>query len=155
MNKIPCEGACVLSDRWSHDELAYGAPSEGPYQTNLPSPDDTISYIREDQEGQVTCIHQQEEAEVQDYQIHTREIVSALKPLEEIIQENVFCLGSKNLEGIVARQEVVIPLPPLPSINHLHLISTMMMMMMMIEIMKGPRVQVLLLPFGIESCATY
>ncbi|GJV22147.1 hypothetical protein Tco_1371167 [Tanacetum coccineum] len=32
--RIPCEGACVFSDRWSLDELVYGAPSEGPYQTN-------------------------------------------------------------------------------------------------------------------------
>nr|GFD20075.1 hypothetical protein [Tanacetum cinerariifolium] len=36
----------------------------------------------------------------------------------------------------MARQKVVIPLPPPPSINHLHLISTMMMM----EIIKRPRV---------------
>nr|GEV78762.1 retrovirus-related Pol polyprotein from transposon TNT 1-94 [Tanacetum cinerariifolium] len=43
---------------------------------------------------------------------------------------------SENLEGVMARQDVVILLPPPPSINHLHLISTMMMMM---EIMKGPR----------------
>ncbi|GJT80016.1 hypothetical protein Tco_1054358 [Tanacetum coccineum] len=91
--RIPCEGACVFSDRWSLDELVYGAPSEGPYQTNLPSPDDIISYVREDREGQVTRIRHQEEIEVQDYQILTREIVSTLKPLEEIIQENVFCLG--------------------------------------------------------------
>ncbi|GJR43797.1 retrovirus-related pol polyprotein from transposon TNT 1-94 [Tanacetum coccineum] len=83
--RIPCEGACVFSDRRSLDELVYGAPSEGPYQTNLPSPDDIISYVREDQEGQVTHIHHQEEVMVQDYQILTREIVSTLKPLEEII----------------------------------------------------------------------
>nr|GFB70531.1 DNA helicase Pif1-like protein [Tanacetum cinerariifolium] len=83
--RIPCEGACVFSDRWSLDELVYGVPSEGPYQTNLPSPDDIISFIREDQEGQVTRICHQEEVEVQDYQILTREIVSTLKPLEEII----------------------------------------------------------------------
>ncbi|GKC85361.1 retrovirus-related pol polyprotein from transposon TNT 1-94 [Tanacetum coccineum] len=69
------EGACVFSDRWSLDELVYGAPSEGPYQTNLLSPDDIISYIREDQEGQVTRIRHQEEVEVQDYQILTREII--------------------------------------------------------------------------------
>nr|GEV53791.1 E3 ubiquitin-protein ligase ORTHRUS 2-like [Tanacetum cinerariifolium] len=91
--RIPCEGACVFSDRWSLDELVYGAPSEGPYQTNLPSPDDIISFIREDREGQVTRIHHQEEFEVQDYQILTREIVSTLKPLEEIIRENVFVWG--------------------------------------------------------------
>nr|GEX67934.1 DNA helicase Pif1-like protein [Tanacetum cinerariifolium] len=105
--RIPCEGACVFSDRWSLDELVYGAHSEGPYQTNLPSPDDIISFIREDREGQVTRICHQEEVE------------------------------SENLERIVAREEVIIPLPLPPSMNHLHLISTMMMM----EIMKGPRVQ--------------
>ncbi|GJW98443.1 hypothetical protein Tco_0180251 [Tanacetum coccineum] len=43
--RIPCEGACVFSDRWSLNELVYGAPSEGPYKTNLPSPDDIISLI--------------------------------------------------------------------------------------------------------------
>nr|GEW90062.1 DNA helicase Pif1-like protein [Tanacetum cinerariifolium] len=59
--RIPYEGACVFSDRWSLDELVYGAPSEGPYQTNLPSPDDIISFIREDQQGQVTFIRHQEE----------------------------------------------------------------------------------------------
>nr|GEX91513.1 pentatricopeptide repeat-containing protein [Tanacetum cinerariifolium] len=48
--RIPCEGACVFSDRWSLDELVYGAPSKGPYQTNLPFPDDIISFIRDDRE---------------------------------------------------------------------------------------------------------
>ncbi|GKA83340.1 copia protein [Tanacetum coccineum] len=90
---IPCEGTCVFTNRWSLNELVYGAPSEDLYQTNLSSPDDIISYIREDREGQVTRIRHQEEVEVQDYQILTREIVSTLKPLEEIIRENVFCLG--------------------------------------------------------------
>nr|GEU38457.1 retrovirus-related Pol polyprotein from transposon TNT 1-94 [Tanacetum cinerariifolium] len=48
---IPCEGARVFSDRWSPDELVYGAPLEGPYQTILPSPDDIISFTREDRKG--------------------------------------------------------------------------------------------------------
>nr|GEW50631.1 putative reverse transcriptase domain-containing protein [Tanacetum cinerariifolium] len=95
-------------NKWSLDELVYGAPLEGPYQTNLPSPDDIISFIREDREGQVTRIRHQEEAK------------------------------SKNLERIMAQEEVVISLPPPPSMNHLHLISTMMMMM---EIIKEPRMQ--------------
>ncbi|GJY64213.1 hypothetical protein Tco_0465673 [Tanacetum coccineum] len=50
-------------ERWSLDELVYGAPLEGPYKTNLPSPDDFISYIREDREGQVTRIRHKEEIE--------------------------------------------------------------------------------------------
>ncbi|GKA99735.1 retrovirus-related pol polyprotein from transposon TNT 1-94 [Tanacetum coccineum] len=90
---IPCEGACVFTDRWRLDELAYGIPSDGPYQTNPPSIEDIISSIRIDREGQVRRIRHEEEIDVLEYQILTREIVSTLKPLEEIIRENIFCLG--------------------------------------------------------------
>ncbi|GJS56979.1 retrovirus-related pol polyprotein from transposon TNT 1-94 [Tanacetum coccineum] len=86
-------GACVFTDRWRLDELAYGIPSDGPYQTNPPSIEDIILSIRIDREGQVRRIRHEEEIDVLEYQILTREIVSTLKPLEEIIRENVFCLG--------------------------------------------------------------
>ncbi|GJS63276.1 hypothetical protein Tco_0677840 [Tanacetum coccineum] len=91
---VPCEGACVFTDRWRLDELAYFIPSDGPYQTNPPSIEDIISYIRIKREGQVCRIRHEEEIDVHDYQILTYEIIPTLKPLEEIIQENVFCLGS-------------------------------------------------------------
>nr|GEZ56348.1 cytochrome P450 [Tanacetum cinerariifolium] len=90
---IPCEGACIFSDKWSLDELVYGVLTDGPYQTNLPSLDDIISSIRIDREGQVCHICHEEEIDIHEYQILTCEIVPTLKPLEEIIQENVFCLG--------------------------------------------------------------
>ncbi|GJV41941.1 hypothetical protein Tco_1420381 [Tanacetum coccineum] len=90
---IPCEGTYVFTDKWSLDELAYAVPTDGPYQTNPPSPDDIISFILNDREGQVTHIRHEEEIDVQDHRILTREIVSTLNPLEEIIWENVFCLG--------------------------------------------------------------
>ncbi|GJU12781.1 retrovirus-related pol polyprotein from transposon TNT 1-94 [Tanacetum coccineum] len=48
---IPCEGACVFTNKWSLDELAYGVHTDGPYQTNPPSPDDIISSIRIDREA--------------------------------------------------------------------------------------------------------
>ncbi|GJZ86086.1 hypothetical protein Tco_0657696 [Tanacetum coccineum] len=51
MLNIPCERACVFTDKWSLDELAYGVPRDDPYQTNPPSPDDIISYIQNDREG--------------------------------------------------------------------------------------------------------
>ncbi|GJR14034.1 pentatricopeptide repeat-containing protein [Tanacetum coccineum] len=86
-------GACVFTDRWRLDELAYGIPSDGPYQTNPPSIEDIISSIRIDREGQVRRIRHEEEIDVHDYQILTREIIPTLKPLEEIIWENIFCLG--------------------------------------------------------------
>ncbi|GKE56216.1 hypothetical protein Tco_1495401 [Tanacetum coccineum] len=92
---IPCEGACVFTDKWSLDDLAYGVPRDAPHQTNPPSPGDIISYIRNDRECQVTCTSHKQEIDVQDHQILTREFVSAMKPLEEIIQENVFCLGER------------------------------------------------------------
>ncbi|GJX94470.1 hypothetical protein Tco_0349056 [Tanacetum coccineum] len=85
---IPCEGACVFTDKWSLDELAYGVPTDGPYQTNPPSPDDIISSIRIDREGQVRRIRHEEEIDVLEYQVLTREIEPTLKPLEEIIREN-------------------------------------------------------------------
>nr|GEU61706.1 copia protein [Tanacetum cinerariifolium] len=45
---IPCEGACVFTDKWLLDKLAYGVPTDGPYQSNPPSPDNVISFIRID-----------------------------------------------------------------------------------------------------------
>ncbi|GJY95659.1 retrovirus-related pol polyprotein from transposon TNT 1-94 [Tanacetum coccineum] len=86
---IPCEGACVFTDKWSLDELAYGVPTDGPYQTNPHSPDDIISSIRIDREGQVRRIRHEEEIDVLEYQVLTREIEPTLKPLEKNIQENL------------------------------------------------------------------
>ncbi|GKD59588.1 hypothetical protein Tco_1297097, partial [Tanacetum coccineum] len=69
------------------------AKIDGPYQTNPPFIEDIISSIRIDREGQVRCIRHEEEIDVLEYQVLTREIEPTLKPLEEIIRENVFCLG--------------------------------------------------------------
>ncbi|GKA83588.1 hypothetical protein Tco_0805183, partial [Tanacetum coccineum] len=85
--------ACVFTNRWRLDELAYGIPSDGPYQTNLPPIEDIILSIRIDRDGQVCRIRHEEEIDVLEYQVLTCEIEPTLKPLEEIIHENVFCLG--------------------------------------------------------------
>ncbi|GKD07969.1 hypothetical protein Tco_1187654 [Tanacetum coccineum] len=90
---VPCEEACIFTDRWRLDELAYGVPSDGPYQTNPPSIEDIISSIRIDREEQVRRIRHVEEIDVLEYQVLTRKIEPTLKLLEEIIRENVFCLG--------------------------------------------------------------
>ncbi|GJW95651.1 hypothetical protein Tco_0175323 [Tanacetum coccineum] len=84
---IPCEGARVFTDRWRLDELAYGIPSDGPYQTNLPTIEDIISSIRINRYGQVRRIRHEEEIDVLEYQVLTREIEPTLKPLEEIIRK--------------------------------------------------------------------
>nr|GEY45308.1 UBN2 domain-containing protein [Tanacetum cinerariifolium] len=59
----------VFTDKWSLDELAYGVPMDGSYQTNPPSPDDFILSIRIDQECQVCHIVHEEEIDVHEYQI--------------------------------------------------------------------------------------
>nr|GEU35320.1 uncharacterized mitochondrial protein AtMg00810-like [Tanacetum cinerariifolium] len=78
-------GACVFTNKWSLDELAYGVFADGPYPTNPSSLDDIISSIQIDREGQVHRIRHEEEIDVLEYQILTHEIVPTLKPLEEII----------------------------------------------------------------------
>ncbi|GKB88508.1 hypothetical protein Tco_0960780 [Tanacetum coccineum] len=60
---IPSEGACVFTDRWRLDELAY--------------------------DGQVHRIPHEEEIDVLKYQVLSREIEPTLKPLKEIIRENM------------------------------------------------------------------
>ncbi|GKF88819.1 hypothetical protein Tco_0262782, partial [Tanacetum coccineum] len=72
--------------------MIYGIPTDGPYQTNLPPIEDIISSIRVDRDGQVRRIRHEAEIDVLEYQVLTREIEPTLKPLEEIIRENVFCL---------------------------------------------------------------
>nr|GEU54183.1 retrovirus-related Pol polyprotein from transposon TNT 1-94 [Tanacetum cinerariifolium] len=74
MEHISQIGACVFTDKRSLDELAYGVSTDGPYQTNPPSPNDIVSSIRIDREGQVRHIHHEKEIDVHEYQILTREI---------------------------------------------------------------------------------
>ncbi|GJU18571.1 hypothetical protein Tco_1146537 [Tanacetum coccineum] len=104
---VRCEGACVFSDRWRVDELIYGLPTDGPYQTNLPPFEDIISSIRVDRDGQVTRIRHEAEIDVLEYQVLTRKIEPTLKPLEEIIQENVFCLGEWS--GSLNKARLILP----------------------------------------------
>ncbi|GJU68008.1 hypothetical protein Tco_1254267 [Tanacetum coccineum] len=104
---MPCEGVCSFTDKWSLDELAYGVPTDGPYQTNPPFSDDIILSIRIDREGQVRRIRHAEEIDVLEYQVLTREIEPTLKPLEENIWENVFCLG--RMERVTKQKRLILP----------------------------------------------
>ncbi|GJY64356.1 hypothetical protein Tco_0465816 [Tanacetum coccineum] len=56
------------------------------------------------EDGQVRHIRHEEEIDVLEYQVLTREIKPTLKPLEEIIWENVFCLGG--VIGIMENPEL-------------------------------------------------
>ncbi|GKA22552.1 hypothetical protein Tco_0708514 [Tanacetum coccineum] len=121
--------ACVFTDKWSLDELAYGVPTDGPYQTNPPSPDNIILSIRIDREGQVRRIRHEEEIDVHEYQILTREIVPTLKPLKEIIRENVVAapiisISSDSSEEIIPEVPIA-PADPIvePAVGEVSVIS--------------------------------
>ncbi|GJV19975.1 retrovirus-related pol polyprotein from transposon TNT 1-94 [Tanacetum coccineum] len=96
---IPCEGACVFTDKWSLDELAYGVPRDGPYQTNPPSPDDIISYIQNDREDQVTRTRHRQKIDVQDYQILT-----LMSESPELVNES-YVLYDRVMNPLTAQQE--------------------------------------------------
>ncbi|GKB80605.1 hypothetical protein Tco_0947500, partial [Tanacetum coccineum] len=61
---VPCEGACVFTNKWALYELANGLPEDGPYQTFLPSLDDFITLVRVDREGPVTRVRHKKEIDV-------------------------------------------------------------------------------------------
>ncbi|GJV15288.1 hypothetical protein Tco_1360611 [Tanacetum coccineum] len=90
---VPCEGACVFTDKWALYELANGLPGDGPYQTFLPSLDDIITLVRVDREGPVTRVRHKKEIDVIEYQVLTCEIDPTFKDIETILRENVFGLG--------------------------------------------------------------
>nr|GEV75489.1 hypothetical protein [Tanacetum cinerariifolium] len=90
---IPFSGQCSFSDKWSLDVLQFSIPTNGPYQTNPPHPDDIKLYIQEEQEGRVTRIRHDKVINVEDNQILSHEIVSVMKTWIEIICEIVFYLG--------------------------------------------------------------
>ncbi|GKA16664.1 hypothetical protein Tco_0696501 [Tanacetum coccineum] len=106
---VPCEGACIFSDRWRVDELIYGIPTDGLYQTNLPPVKDIVSSIRFDHDGQVCRIRHEEEIDVLEYQVLTRKIEPSLKPLEEIILEKVKRKESGEHEEIAWHGQYCLP----------------------------------------------
>ncbi|GJW94108.1 reverse transcriptase domain-containing protein [Tanacetum coccineum] len=103
------------------DELAYGIPSDGPYQTNLPSFEDIILSIRIDQDGQVRRIRHEEEIDVLEYQVLTREIEPTLKPLKKLsgkisstLPSNTIPNPRNDAKAITTRSGASYDGPPIP-----------------------------------------
>ncbi|GJY66345.1 hypothetical protein Tco_0468583 [Tanacetum coccineum] len=78
----------------SFDNLVYiSVPTDGPYQTDPPSPDDIKLIVQIERRDVVYRIRHEQEIVVEDNQIFTCEITDIMKTWVDIIQENVFCLG--------------------------------------------------------------
>ncbi|GKD89604.1 hypothetical protein Tco_1365111 [Tanacetum coccineum] len=86
--RIPYEGECSFSDKWSLDDLPYSVPTGDPYQTNPPFPDDIKLLVQIERQDVVTRIRHEQEIIVEDNQILTREITDVMKTWVDIIREN-------------------------------------------------------------------
>ncbi|GKD85051.1 hypothetical protein Tco_1356205 [Tanacetum coccineum] len=104
---IPYKGACVFTDKWSLDDLRYSVPTDGPYQTNPPCPDDIKNYIQEEREGPVTRIRHRAEIPVEENKILTREIVSTMKPWSE--KFNLAFFIAKRMEFVTKQARLILP----------------------------------------------
>ncbi|GJW61334.1 hypothetical protein Tco_0110669 [Tanacetum coccineum] len=100
--RIPYEGDCSFSNKWSLDDLPYSVPTDGPYQTNPPSPDDIKLLVQIEQQDVFYLIGHEQEIVVEENQILTHETNDIMKTWVDIIQENVFCLG-RNRDHVLVR----------------------------------------------------
>ena len=89
---VPTEGQCTFTHEWSLDALARSSPSYGKYATIPRSPEEIRSIVQNDRYQPKYRVHQGALIPVSDNQILTKEIVDHMKPMTEIIRENVFCL---------------------------------------------------------------
>ncbi|GJW03141.1 hypothetical protein Tco_1561997 [Tanacetum coccineum] len=89
---IPSQVQCAFTDEWSLDALSAEQETSGPYRTEIPTPDEIKTYVQSERvvftrtyRGEVVPLHPNI--------ILTKEVNPGMKSREEIIQDNVFCLG--------------------------------------------------------------
>nr|GEY02267.1 ribosomal protein L7Ae/L30e/S12e/Gadd45 [Tanacetum cinerariifolium] len=90
--KIPYNGQAVFINEWDLASLEYSRETEGPYCTNLPTPDD-IRRIFELERVAVDRTIKSQTVSLNPNQIFTKELSPDMKQWEELIRENVFGLG--------------------------------------------------------------
>ncbi|GJT09319.1 hypothetical protein Tco_0856361 [Tanacetum coccineum] len=88
-------------EAWSLDDLQYGVPTSGPYQTDPPCPDEIKNYVKEEREGPVTRIRHDVVINVEENQILTREIVSERYNLAYFI--------AKRMELVTKQPRLILP----------------------------------------------
>ncbi|GJT99915.1 hypothetical protein Tco_1110254 [Tanacetum coccineum] len=90
--KIPYNGQAVFTNEWDLASLEYSQETEGPYSTDLPTPDD-IRRLLELERVMVDRTIKSQTVTLTPNQILTKELSPDMKQWEELIQENVFRLG--------------------------------------------------------------
>ncbi|GJV51114.1 hypothetical protein Tco_1446855 [Tanacetum coccineum] len=90
--RIPYNGQAVFTNEWDLASLAYSQETEGPYHTDLPTPDDIRRFLQLDRVELNRTIKSQN-VTLTPNQILTKELRQDMKRWEELIRENVFGLG--------------------------------------------------------------
>ncbi|GJY24407.1 hypothetical protein Tco_0398065 [Tanacetum coccineum] len=90
--KIPYNGQAVFTNEWDLASLEYSQETEGPYCTDLPTPDD-IRRLFELERVMVDRTIKSQTVALNPNQILTKELIPDMKQWEELIRENVFGLG--------------------------------------------------------------
>ncbi|GJX78866.1 hypothetical protein Tco_0327015 [Tanacetum coccineum] len=90
--KIPYNGQAVFTNEWDLASLEYSQETEGPYCTDLPTPDD-IRRLLELERVVVDRTIKSQTVALNPNQILTKELSPDMKQWEELIRENVFGLG--------------------------------------------------------------
>ncbi|GJT78055.1 hypothetical protein Tco_1044780 [Tanacetum coccineum] len=87
--RIPFDGQAVFTNKWDLGSLAYSQETEGPYHTDLPTPEEIHQFQRID----LNRIIKHKNVILSPYQVLTKELRQDLKRWNELIYENVFGLG--------------------------------------------------------------
>ncbi|GJR79259.1 zf-CCHC domain-containing protein [Tanacetum coccineum] len=90
--KIPYNGQAVFKNEWDLASLEYSRETEGPYCTDLLTPDDIRRFL------ELECVMvdrtiKSQTVSLNPNQILTKEFSRGMKQWEELIRENVFGLG--------------------------------------------------------------
>ncbi|GKD84518.1 hypothetical protein Tco_1355672, partial [Tanacetum coccineum] len=87
--RIPFDGQAVFTNEWDLGFLAYSQEIEGPYHTDLPTPEEIHQFQRVDPNRNI----KHKNVILSPNQVLTKELRQDLKRWNELIHENVFGLG--------------------------------------------------------------
>ncbi|GKE72746.1 hypothetical protein Tco_1534787 [Tanacetum coccineum] len=90
--KIPYNGQDVFTNEWDLASLAFFQETEGPYHTNLPTPDDIRRFLQLERVESNRTIKSKNVILTLN-QILTNELSQDMKRWEKLIRKNVFGLG--------------------------------------------------------------
>ncbi|GJX85356.1 hypothetical protein Tco_0336130 [Tanacetum coccineum] len=90
--RIPFDGQAVFTNEWDLGALAYSQETEGPYHTELPTPEEIHQFLQFERVDSNRII-KNKNVILSPNQVLTKELRRDLKRWNELIYENVFGLG--------------------------------------------------------------